>query len=218
MEMGKTQGRAGLGVEIGNLFLGMLSLRCPLDIQGKMPNEQPSRQDWRLKVSGLGIESQTEWALLWRVRRRKTSREEPGACKRTDNRLRGTSKGPEGEQPAGEGRTQSQRRGCGPEANCYQQATYAKDCWQWGRWWLWQEVKVFFFGWGVGDAPECSVFWRKWTEKAQRECKLTVSLSLATNWSREKGGSCRGCGAQGGFVFVLRWEILQHIWVLMRIK
>lgn len=60
MEMGKTQGRAGLGVEIGNLLLGMLSLRCPLDIQGKMPNEQPSRQDWRLKVSGLERESQTE--------------------------------------------------------------------------------------------------------------------------------------------------------------
>lgn len=56
MEMGKTQGRAGL--EIGNLLLGMLSLRCPLDIQGKMPNGQPSRQAWRLKVSGLEIESQ----------------------------------------------------------------------------------------------------------------------------------------------------------------
>lgn len=35
MEMGKAQGRAGLGVEIGNLLLGMLSLRCPLDIQGR---------------------------------------------------------------------------------------------------------------------------------------------------------------------------------------
>lgn len=44
----------------------------------------------------------------------------------------------------------SQRRGCGPEAKCYQQATYAKDCCHGGRWCIWQEIKAFFLGWGHG--------------------------------------------------------------------